>query len=180
LESRKTTEFMRAQQSIMEVEKFESTFFQLLSQLESHCEKHFRKVDDEDSMGEKISRALWSTYEVFGKLPKEKQMETASKHMAKLTDTVACVILAQRAMRVVRFVSRAKIAKGTRQSYAAIMRDTIYPSECMIILSNMFEYESARELLREWRIVDISPGFFPCPEVEYYFYPERAAGLGNK
>ncbi|WP_313643439.1 hypothetical protein [Pseudomonas sp.] len=173
LEARKTTAFMREQQKIMEVEKFENTFFQLIAQLESHCEKHFRAMIEGESYGEQISESLWETYDEYGKLPAEEQLDRALKNMENLTGSADCVILAQRAMRVVKFINNSKLPKGTRQSYASILRDTIYPSECIVVLGCMYKYEVARKLLKEWRIVDLSKGYFPCPEIEKYFYPER-------
>lgn len=173
LEARKTTDFMREQQKIMEVEKFEGTFFQLIAQLESHCEKHFRPMIEDESYGDQISDRLWATYDNYGKLPADEQLDKALKNMAELTDGAECIILAQRAMRVVKFINNSKLPKGTRQSYASILRDTIYPSECIIVLGCMYKYEPARKMLKEWRIVDLGEGYFPCPEIEKYFYPDR-------
>lgn len=170
LESRKTTEFMKAQHKIMEVEKFENTFFQLLAQLESHCEKHFRAKVNGVSYGKTLSAKLWGKYDEFGKLPKEEQLAAAMEYMEELTSNPDCIILAQRAMRIVRFLNNSKIALGTRRSYASILRDTIYPSECVIVLSNAYKFEPNRILLKKWKIVDLNSGYFPCPEVENYFY----------
>ncbi len=173
LESRKTTDFMKAQHKIMEVEKFENTFFQLLAQLESHCEKHFRAKENGLSYGKTLSAKLWGKYEEFGELPREEQLAAAMEHMEKLTDNADCIILAQRAMRIVRFLNKSTIALGTRRSYASILRDTIYPSECVIVLSNAYKFEPNRVLLKKWKIVDLGDGYFPCPEVESYFYSNQ-------
>ncbi|MNJ70640.1 hypothetical protein D3C77_671140 [compost metagenome] len=98
--------------------------------------------------------------------------------MASLTGGAECVILAQRAMRVVKFINNSKLPKGTRQSYASILRDTIYPTECVIVVGIMYKYEAARKMLKEWRIVDLGESYFPCPEIERYFYPERTFSPG--
>jgi len=174
LESRKTREFMRAQQEILEIEKFESTFFQLLAQLESHCEKHFREVVDGISEGDKLSSELWGRYQEFAELPKENQLDEARKHTSSVTDKPLVIILAQRAVRILTFVEESKINIDKRKSYAEILRDTIYPSECAIIMTTAFESPHARAALKKWGIVDLTSGHFPCPAMEFYFFPPES------
>ncbi|WP_207936452.1 hypothetical protein [Pseudomonas sp. 51_B] len=171
LESRKTTNFMRAQQEILEIEKFESTFFQLLNQLETHCERHFREITDGKSKGDIISARLWGSYKELAELPETDQLEAANKHMSFIADDPLGIILAQRAMRVVKFIDDSRINKEKLASYAEILRDTIYPAECAIIMSISFESRAAREALKKWGIVDLTSGHFPCPAMEHFFFP---------
>lgn len=171
LESRKTTNFMRAQQEILEIEKFESTFFQLLNQLETHCERHFREIIGGKSKGDTISARLWGSYNELAELSKDDQLEAARKHTSFIADDPLGIILAQRAMRIVKFIDDSKISKKKLASYAEILRDTIYPAECAIIMSISFESRESREALKKWEIVDLTSGHFPCPEMEHFFFP---------
>lgn len=175
LESRKTSSFMREQHKLMEEERFENTFFHLLAQLEEHCEKHFRNIVDGKTHGLVIAEKLCAKYKELEKLTKEEQIAEAKKIVNKVASDTNCIILAQRAMRVVGLINNSKVSKGIRKSYAGILRDTIYPDECIVISSYWFAYEGERprSLLRDWKVVDLTSGNFPSPEVEYYYYPSR-------
>lgn len=169
-EARKTTKFMGLQQSILESEKFENTFFHLLEQLESFCERHFRLDDKGKNPGEELANKLCAEYGKFSSLEKEPQMVAAKTHIDNLTTDANCVILCNRAMRVVRFLNNSKVDVRVRRSYAAILRDTIYPEECIILSSScVADDESAAGLLKKWGIVDLNRGFFVCKEIEYFY-----------
>lgn len=179
LESRKTTEFMREQHKLMEAERFEGTFFHLLAQLEDHCEKHFRPLIDGNSYGKTVAARLRGKYKEFGELPKDEQLKAAQAHIKPLVDNVNCIILYQRAMRVVRFVNNSKLPRGTRASYAAIFRDTIYPNECLIITSSAWGNVHNSTMLKDWKVVDLGRGSFPCPEIEYYYFGPPKPPIDN-
>lgn len=180
LESRRVSKFMQGQQKLMEEERFENTFFNLLSQLEMHCEKHFRGIVGDKSTGRVISEKLCGKYKEFGELPKVEQLIAANDLVERVGSGTNCIILAQRAMRVVGLIANSRVPKGRRKAYANILRDTIYPDECIIIASYCFVHgdESARRMLKEWGVVDLNTGFFPCPEIEHYYYPSRLV-VGN-
>ncbi len=175
-EARKTTQFMSLQQKLMEEEKFENTFFQLLGQLESFCERHFRRDNKSSDYCEQLSVALCAKYDEFSLLEPETQMVAARKLILELTDNNNCVILRHRAVRVVRFLNSSKIDRATRKSYAALLRDSIYPDECIIIASHCFVIEdNSEKLLKAWNVVDLKRGYFPCKEIEYFYkgMPEK-------
>ncbi|KFF82337.1 hypothetical protein [Pseudomonas syringae] len=169
-EARKTSNFMGMQQSILEREKFENTFFQLLGQLESFCERHFRGDIEGSARGEEIAYELCEKYVEFSALEKEQQIQTATKYAKAVLDDTNVVIMCNRAMRVVRFLNNSKIDMAVRRSYASILRDAIYPSECIIISSSCFVIgDSFAELLKKWRIVDLRHSYFVCKEIEYFY-----------
>jgi hypothetical protein len=171
-EARKTTVFMEKQQALLEKEKFENTFFQLLSQLESYCESHFRIMTSGVSEGEALSRKIRSKSAELNKLDVAEQVSKVKKHIDVVTGTTECTILYNRAMRVVRFIDRSELPSGFKRSYASILRDTIYPAECVIVSSLAYELGDEKELLKEWRVVDLNRGFFACEEIEYYYLGE--------
>lgn len=172
-EARKTTSFMEKQQDLMEKDKFENTFFQLLSQLESYCDKHLRDSVGGVNEGENISRKLLSKVVEFSQLDAEKQHEQATLHIKEVVDTTACTMLYNRAMRVVRFLDRSALPPGFKRSYASIVRDTIYPEECVIVSSLAYSYSLDRELLKKWKIVDLNSESFVCAEIETYYLGEQ-------
>lgn len=168
-EARKTTLFMEKQQTLLEKEKFENTFFQLLSQLEAYCESHFRIVIDGVSEGEALSSKIRSKSAELNKLDAAEQVLKVTKHISLVTGNTECTILYNRAMRVVRFIDRSELPLGFKRSYASILRDTIYPAECVVISSIGYELGDEKEILKDWRVVDLNRGFFACEEIEYYY-----------
>ncbi|MBC3272272.1 hypothetical protein HU765_20240 [Pseudomonas sp. SWRI81] len=169
MESRKTTGFMRSQQKLLEEERFENTFFHLLSQLESYCEKHFRDDGEGQSYAEELSETLCENYGEFASLDKDLQMKAAEKHIKEVTDNSLCITLVQRYARVAKFVANSKIDKKLRASYASVLRDTVYPDECILISSKLFLNKTLALVLKEWKLVDASRGYFVCPEIEYFY-----------
>lgn len=178
-EARKTTRFMALQQELLEKEKFENTFFKILDQLESYCERHFRLNVGSGCYGEEVAEALCAKYDELSKLGAGPQLVAAKKLIFKLTEDTNCIILRNRAMRVVRFLNSSNLDIKTRKSYAAILRDTIYPDECIILASICFVGTGASaQLLKEWKVVHLNRGFFPCKEIEYFYkgVPDNKAG----
>jgi hypothetical protein len=168
-EARKTTAFLEKQQIILEKEKFESTFFQLLAQLESYCETHFRPLVDDVSVAQKLSRELRSKSAELNKLEVDEQISKVKLHIKELTATTECAMLFHKAIRVIRLVDRSDFTIGFKKSYANIIRDTIYPSECLILASICYRSETQRELLKEWGIVDVNRETFACAEIEHFY-----------
>lgn len=168
-EARKTTAFLEKQQIILEKEKFESTFFQLLAQLETYCETHFRPVVDKVTVAQKLSRELRSKCAEFNELEVDEQISKAKLHIKEVTATTECAMLYHKAIRVIRLVDRSDFPIGFKKSYASIIRDTIYPSECIILASICYRSGTQRELLREWGIVDVNRTSFACAEIEYFY-----------
>ncbi|MBF4207476.1 hypothetical protein EI533_07020 [Pseudomonas donghuensis] len=169
LESRKTTAFMKAQQKLLEEERFENTFFHLLSQLESYCEKHFRDDGGGQSYAEELSEKLCENYVCFGSLEKREQLKAAQDHVKDVLDNSLCTMMILRYLRVARFVSSSKLDRKFRVRYAYILRDTVYPDECILIASQLFFTKTAASVLQEWKLVDTSRGYYVCPEIEYFY-----------
>lgn len=168
-EARKTTMFMEKQQNILEKEKFENTFFQLLAQLESYCDRHLRVEIDGISGGLVLSRKLRSKLVELNKLDSVKQVDQAKSHIKEVTSSTECTMLYHRTMRVVRYIDRSPLPVGFRRSYASVIRDTIYPAECVIVSSLAYQFENDREILKEWNIVNLNKGAFVCSEIENYY-----------
>jgi len=169
-EARKTTMFMAKQQEILEREKFEGTFFKILEQIETFCERHFRDDSDGACYGEELAEALCAKYEYFSSLDSELQISSANKLIRSLTINPNCIILRNHATRLVRFLHTSEIDRKIRWRYASILRDTIYPNECIVISSMCYMGDNASaQLLKEWGFVHLNRGFFPCKEIEYYY-----------
>ncbi|MCE6983008.1 hypothetical protein EI534_37815, partial [Pseudomonas frederiksbergensis] len=90
---------MKAQQKLLEEERFENTFFHLLSQLESYCEKHFRDDGGGQSYAEELSEKLCENYVCFGSLEKREQLKAAQDHVKDVLDNSLCTMMILRYLR---------------------------------------------------------------------------------
>ncbi|WP_152609446.1 hypothetical protein [Pseudomonas simiae] len=172
-EARKTTAFMARQQDIMEREKFESTFYQLLDRLDNYCELHLRVKDSVTKIeeGKKIGMSLFSKSSQFNQLSVREQIKAGKAHVEPICDDDTFHAFVNRAMRVLRFINNSDLPIGWRRSYAALFKDTLYPHE-RIMLSNycFFNIRYARRLLRKWKFSDsLKQHCFTSVVVERYY-----------
>ncbi|WP_248920746.1 hypothetical protein [Pseudomonas entomophila] len=170
-EARKTTKLLKSQQELMEKEKFETTFFLLLDKLESYCEIHLR-VEKNNLTVEK-QKSKW-VYSVFEKLKSESvrgQVRLSREFLKEKISTDMLIGFSNRALRVMRFVDRAKVSKGLKSSYMNILRDSLHPGERIVLAAYSYvNCRHSRMLIRKWGLVGtIKSHCFSCPALQRYF-----------
>ncbi|WP_375123657.1 hypothetical protein [Pseudomonas sp. LW8] len=155
VEARKTTTFMSSQQSIMEVEKFENTFFQLLDRVEKYCEDHFRvnQTSKADSMTKiaALAKLLQSQRKRLDDLAWRDQLNETKAHIRTLITGDIRNGFYLRTARVVHLVHNANISHDLKSSYMNIARDTLMPNERILFSSMCFvRGGKTRKVVREW------------------------------
>lgn len=177
-EARKTTSFMQSQQKMLELEKFEATFFQLLDRLDKYCDLHLRVTDDkgETYAGRRV-RQMADARPKFDGLNGLSQYRLSKKNWNNLSggDTISIFIL--RAVRVIEQVANSNLDLVLKRSYMGVLRDTMLPDE-RIILANVAFYTSkwSRETIRLWEIDYVRPAWYACQIVSDFYHksPKRA------
>jgi len=172
-EARKTTAFMARQQDIMEKEKFEATFFQLLDRLDNYCELHLRIKDDvaKIEVAKKIGRELFSKSEEFSKLGVREQIKKGAQHVESISDRDVYYAFVNRAVRVLRFINNSDLPMSWRRSFAALFKDTMYSHERIMLASYCFSnLKYARKLLRKWKVADSLKSHCYTSEVVERYY----------
>ena len=173
-ESRRTTKFMESQYRLMEMEKFEGTFFQLLDRLDKYCDSHLRVVRGEkgdETVVSAISASLTDARSGFDLLSPIERYRAAKKLVEELTYSDLCSVFNHRALRVVRLIDRSDLDVGTKRSYMGILRDTMLPDERIVLSSvNFFRSKSNRELIRKWDVDYLLPGAYVCDHVANYYH----------
>ncbi|MEX5505797.1 hypothetical protein Q1J61_18570 [Pseudomonas putida] len=161
IEARKTREFMGAQQKLMEMEKFENTFFQLLARLENYCENHFRGADsksDKGGKGRKVTggdisaRPLYSRRAEFNALPNDQQNDAVTTFISEIVNRDVNFGLFKRVGSVVDLIDGSVLPLEWKQKYAVILRDSMYPPERILCLHHAYIHERRRELFKKWRL----------------------------
>lgn len=172
-ESRRTTKFMESQYRLMEMEKFEGTFFQLLDRLDKYCDSHFRVLSGgkgNETVVSAIATSLTKARSGFDLLPSIGQYRAAKKLVLKLTHSDLCNVFNHRALRVVRLVDRSDLDLGTKRSYMGILRDTMLPDERIVLSSvNFFISKSNRELIRKWEVDYLVSSAYVCDHVANFY-----------
>jgi uncharacterized membrane protein len=153
VEARKTTRFMSLQQGIMEVEKFENTFFQLLDRVEKYCEVHFR-VKESSKAGDKIevlSKSLQSKRTQLDLLGWRDQLKDTKAHIRSLVGGDINNGFYLRTSRVVDLVNKSGISSELKGDYMKVARDTLMPSERILFASMCFVRRGRmRKVVRQW------------------------------
>lgn len=155
VEARKTTRFMSSQQCIMEVEKFENTFFQLLDRAEKYCEDHFRvKQSGKEVAITKVSvlaKSLQSNRNRLDNLGWRDQLRETKSHIRPLVAGDISNGFYLRVARVVYLVHKASILPDLKSDYMKIARDTLMPDERILFSSMCFVRGGrTRKIVREW------------------------------
>lgn len=177
-EARKTTAFLESQHKMLEVERFEGTFFKLLEQLEKYCEIHLRVNDGKKGSfaGIRVEEMVEQRLD-FDKLHPFSQYRSARECVKGLFDNDTCEIFFLRAMRVVNQVVNSKLEMKLKRSYLGIVRDVMLPDE-RIILANMafFKAGRSRTIIRLWELDFVKREWYSCLLASNYYKesPKRA------
>lgn len=176
-EARKTTKFLSKQQEIMEKEKFENTFFQLLERLENYCEIHFRVKNDESgqrgSIGEAIAKSVYSRREEFNLLEKKKQIKVVKNFIRNETRSDVNFGLFKRVVRVLDLVDNSNLPMYWKKEYAVILRDAMYPPERILFIHAGFNSRARRVAIKRWRLeLGLKSDRFASEIVEKYYRGE--------
>lgn len=171
-EARKTTSFMAKQQDVLEREKFEGTFFQLLDRLEHYCEKHLRvnKSGSNKTVASILSATIYSKRSQFDKLPARDQLKAVKTHIKAVAQDDMCYGFYTRAARVLRFVNNSDLPISWRRSYAALLKDSMYPSERVMLVNYAFSNKKAwRSLIKSWAVSGIVSRCYATSIIENYY-----------
>ncbi len=172
-EARKTTDFMSRQQDILDKEKFESTFFQLLDRLDAYCEMHLRVLSDLKSVdvAKKLGMSLYSKKDEFDALGVRQQIRKVSDHVKPIYSKDIHISFVNRALRVLRFINNSQLPMSWRLSYAGLFIDTLYPHERIMLANFCFpDQKHARRLIRKWKVVNtLKSHCFAAAVVERYY-----------
>jgi hypothetical protein len=155
-EAKKTTSFMARQQELMEREKFETTFFQLLDRLEKYCDDNLRvKVviaKKTKSVITDIADKMITRREEFDGLSVRAQLKALKQHIFKLADNDLCICFMLRAVRVLKFVEGSAFSMETKSAYVELLRDTMLPDERVVLSSYAFFLRVDRNLIKKWKL----------------------------
>lgn len=171
-EARKTTSFMAKQHDISEREKFEGTFFQLLDRLESYCERHLRvnKVGANKTVANVLASAIYSKRAQFDKLPAKAQLKAVKAHIKATAQDDMCYGFYVRAARVLRFINNSDLPLTWRKSYAALLKDSMYPSErVMFVNYAFFNKKTWRVLIKSWAVSAVVSRCYASKIVDDYY-----------
>ncbi|MEI4519442.1 hypothetical protein [Pseudomonas sp. CCNWLW23] len=171
-EARKTTSFMGKQHDILEREKFEGTFFQLLDRLESYCERHLRvnKPGSNKTVASVLSSSIYSKRANFDKLPAKAQLKAVKAHIKLVAQGDMCYGFYARAARVIRFINNSNLPITWRKSYAALLKDSMYPSERVMFVNYAFSNKKTwRGLIKAWGVSGIVSRCYASKIVEDYY-----------
>ncbi|ONH50941.1 hypothetical protein SAMN04490182_2034 [Pseudomonas cedrina] len=177
-EARKTTDFMRQQQTILESEKFEATFFQLLDRAEKYCEIYLRTKPDENgkakSKADKACEDILARREEFSGKSVKGQLKLAKAHVNAVLEHDVFMNFFFRAARVVNFVNNSNIPDDNKSSYLGVFRETLLPPE-RILFSNyiFFNYRHMRLLLRKWGVNHLREHGYVAKVVYDYYNSEK-------
>ncbi|OJT50015.1 hypothetical protein BSZ28_18460 [Pseudomonas moraviensis] len=177
-EAKKTTKFMGAQQKILEIEKFENTFFQLLDRLEKYCETHLRVGGEVAGITvvSKCSERLLEKTAEFNRHHPFTQYRLAKKHSDTFLDNDTYIGFMLRAVRVMKLVDRAKLSISVRRSYMGVLRDTMLPDERIALSTYLFfDGKVGRALMRKWDVDFLNEKFYVCSVVSDYFQGESVS-----
>jgi len=172
-EARKTTNFMQSQQKILEMERFDSTFFQLVDRLDQYCDSHLRVMGGSDkgvAVGLKFSDVVVSRRHEFDQLPGFDQYVAARQLANDSVRNDTCVGFSYRAIRVVAYVDDSTMDVDVKKTYMGILRDTMLPDERIILATLAFFYSDGdRELIRKWDVDSLLSDYYICKIVADYY-----------
>lgn len=171
-EAKKTTAFMEKQQEILEREKFENTFFQLLERLESYCDVHLRVKSGTSGMtvAEAVATKITGSNAVFSALPPLAQLRSVKKLIRAHAHDDTWLGFYYRAIRVLKFINSSGLPMGWRRSYAALLRDTMYPYERIVLLNYSFSFQRYwRKLLQTWEVSHIKSRWYASVIVARFY-----------
>lgn len=154
-EAKKTTSFMARQQELLEHEKFETTFFQLLDRLDKYCDDHLRKPSEKNiqkSVVTDIADKITSRKKEFDELLIRERLTRMKAHVHTFTDTDLCICFMLRAIRVLLFVEGSKYEPGTKSTYVELLRDTMLPDERVVLSCYAFFNRRDRALIKKWNL----------------------------
>ncbi|MDH1511821.1 hypothetical protein N5I28_18895 [Pseudomonas mosselii] len=177
-EARKTTAFLESQHKMLEIERFEGTFFKILDQLERYCEVHLRVDEGKEGSyaGNRVEEMVEKRPE-FDKLHPLSQYRLAKKHVKDIFGSDTCAIFYLRAMRVINQVVNSSLEVELKRAYLGIVRDAMLPDE-RIILANMafFKVGRSRGVIRLWDLDYVKREWFASQIVSAYYKdsPKRA------
>ncbi|NCE87020.1 hypothetical protein [Pseudomonas sp. Q1] len=174
IEARKTTKFMASQQRILEVEKFENTFFQLLDRVEQYCDLHLRVKSEIKAGGvEKISvtvNNLKSKRKEFDLLNWREQMKAVKSHISSEAKGDITNGFFLRTRRVVQMVHDAGISEDLKVVYMEVVRDTLTPHERILFSSQCFVRGGKfRKLVKKYNFSYLKHHAFPSKIIADYF-----------
>lgn len=177
-EARKTTGFLESQQKMLELERFEGTFFQLLDRLDNYCESHLRV---ENSKGETYAarcvQKMVDARQDFDKLKPISQYRLARNKWNEISENDTFSIFYLRALRVARQVANSNLEFALKRSYMNVLRDTMLPDE-RIVFANLAFYHSkrSRDLVRSWELDFVKADWYTCQIVSDFYHksPKRA------
>lgn len=177
-EARKTTRFLQSQQKMLELERFEGTFFQLLDRLDKYCDLHLRVADSKgDTYAGRGVQRMSEARPEFDKLSKFSQYRSSRKKCDEIFDNDIISMFVLRALRVMDHVSGSSLDLPVKRSYMGVLRDTMLPDE-RIIFANLSFYRSrrSREVIRLWELDYVKPAWYTCQLVSDFYHksPKRA------
>jgi hypothetical protein len=177
-EAKKTTAFMEKQQEILEREKFENTFFQLLERLESYCDVHLRVKSGTSGMtvAEAVSVTITGSNAAFSVLPPLGQLRSVKKLIRSHAHNDTWLGFYYRAVRVLKFINSSKLPKGWRRSYAALLRDTMHPHERIVLLNYSFSFQKYwRTLLQKWEVTHVKSRWYSSAIIARFYEDKTKA-----
>ncbi|WP_214291863.1 hypothetical protein, partial [Escherichia coli] len=115
------------------MEKFETTFFQLLDRVEKYCEVYLRVPDGSSestkSKTDKACEEVLARRKEFDEKGTKEQLKLSEVHVNELLDRDIFLNFFFRSSRVLQFVCKASISDALKISYIGILRETLLPTE---------------------------------------------------
>jgi hypothetical protein len=171
-EAKKTTSFMARQQELLEREKFENTFFQLLDRLEKYCDDHLRKPTKEGSSKSIVTNLadkITSRKSEFDGLLVRERLTKLRAHVFKISDTDLCICFMLRALRVLQFVEGSKYELDIKSAYVELLRDTMLPDERVVLSCYAFFNRRDRAIIKRWNLGYLNEAAY-ASKMMYDFY----------
>lgn len=174
VEARKTTSFMASQQKILEAEKFETTYFQLVDRVEKYCELYLRgeskEAKDNRSVVSEAVRRILSRRSEFDLLSVRAQLKAVKLHVCELVENDDFNIFLLRAVRVINMVGNATLPENEKLHYMEMFRDTVLPQERIIFCCYMFfKSKAVRQLIRKYNFCFLMDHAYPSKVIADYY-----------
>ena len=173
-EARKTTNFMASQQKILEAEKFESTYFQLVDRVEKYCEQYLRvqseHTEEKRSMVADVVIKILSKRSEFDLMSAKEQLKAIKKHVLELVENDNFSIFVLRTIRVVNMIADSDLPTSQKLHFMEVFRDTVLPEERVVFSCYMFfKSRSVRKKIKDFNFCYLREHAFPSKIIADYY-----------
>lgn len=172
MEARKTSSIMLEQQTLMQEERFEATFYKLLERYEAAADAYLRKKPPKDKLtnGLRHLQSLRKKRAHFDALPLKICMRELKDHInAELKYDSVKKPLA-RAWKVFNFIDGSNLPHDRKKYYFSLFYDAMEPCEMVLLVTKAFVMRRTRKKFRVYSPgLLVKPQFFACIAISKYF-----------